>query len=1134
MTLAELQRALTSVEPAAVLVPPRVMEVVIRQVLQLSAMVWSVPHRSSFNVDRTLLFRHVDQGDLALAPDQILPPRVILLSWPDEDDLLRGARGAILLSTWRQLFHASVHLAIEKCWDESRLTPALLREKIEALGPTAFEEIRTVLKQEYILLPEAGDRATFDEFTAVFLELYYFAPSLVPTYFPGLRESEAVKTMLDSLVAPDDILQRTRLPGAPEPQTGRDTRPSEANEYFHELEVSSEEAMARGNMVFAAIELQRAARVAPGDMAQATRLRAERILVQLLDRFRKALELPEDESEGWQRLLPILLDKADQGSRPAEAALLYELQKTCLDHEREIYKLDVVEWVLSAGRRPLRRPLPSQRIVRIARTLRAAMPNLTAARLSDEDRAELESLLQKAVKRSEDRVRNRFRPILENALQDVGLGPSNPLEQTAFGKMIEELLDRLIDYGFVSFGDLRDTISRNQLKLPDLADPQDFIRGDPLIRLDRRLMTVLDGVYRPADFYLRWLERFTSFNFGTKLGRALTRFVTLPVGGGWLLIELIQIIGAHFGPKSAPLEPPAPPAFPVDPLLPSPPAAEASWMPMSLYYSLWGFFGLVIFGLLHSSAMRDNVFGATLTLGRGLRKVLVDLPLWVVRRYALDRFLTSWAFQLFYWYVFKPAVLTLILFYFVPQIREGWLPLLAFFAANALVNTRPGEVFWESVLKGIQNLFVLLRSGLIPGIFRFIVRLYKQILHGLESVLFSVDEWLRFRGGESRREMIMRTIVTCLWLPLSYLARFNLIVFIEPCLHPLKLPVCSVAAKIIYPFGKTLYDDMKSWSSPLLGDVVAGAIAVWIVFWLPDVFGFIFWEMKENWTLYRANRRRTVEPVPVGPHGETVRRLFAPGFHSGALPKLFAVLREAELKALRSGNYSGVRHCRAKQQELEEAIARFVTREFCYLLETSPAWGNHGLRVGKVELASNQIRCHLLHPTATEPLVISFDHREGWVVAHLETPAWFDKLDPAAAAALHNALVLLYRLADVDLIREHLQTLLPSPQDHFDITSDGLAIWSADRQGSPLQADLKVGPELKELAPPSNGVLYWDPQRVVFSERTLLREACAKSWPNGKTNGQTPPLLLPDVCVVQAPPHEPPPPQNGKQGSVIP
>src|SRR5437870_2891536 len=101
MTLAELQRTLTSVEPAAVLVPPRVMEAIIRQVLKLSGLVWSVPHAQSWIVDRTLLFRHVDQADLALPPDQILPSTVILLSWPSEEELARTPAPAILLRVWR-------------------------------------------------------------------------------------------------------------------------------------------------------------------------------------------------------------------------------------------------------------------------------------------------------------------------------------------------------------------------------------------------------------------------------------------------------------------------------------------------------------------------------------------------------------------------------------------------------------------------------------------------------------------------------------------------------------------------------------------------------------------------------------------------------------------------------------------------------------------------------------------------------------------------------------------------------------------------------------------------------------------------------------------------------------------------
>ena len=95
--------------------------------------------------------------------------------------------------------------------------------------------------------------------------------------------------------------------------------------------------------------------------------------------------------------------------------------------------------------------------------------------------------------------------------------------------MIEEMLDRIVELGFLTFSDLRDTISRNQLKMPDLHDPYEFARGDPLLRLDRHLATALDGVYRPGEIYLRWLERLTAPAFGTTIGRWLVLFVLLAV-----------------------------------------------------------------------------------------------------------------------------------------------------------------------------------------------------------------------------------------------------------------------------------------------------------------------------------------------------------------------------------------------------------------------------------------------------------------------------------------------------------------------------------------------------------------------------------------------------------------------------
>ena len=45
---------------------------------------------------------------------------------------------------------------------------------------------------------------------------------------------------------------------------------------------------------------------------------------------------------------------------------------------------------------------------------------------------------------------------------------------------------------------------------------------------------------------------------------------------------------------------------------------------------------------------------------------------------------------------------------------------------------------------------------------------------------------------------------------------------------------------------------------------------------IPGIFGFLAWELKENWKLYRANRPKTLRPVQVGSHGESLARLIAP------------------------------------------------------------------------------------------------------------------------------------------------------------------------------------------------------------------------------------------------------------------
>lgn len=1114
MNLAELQRKMTSVEPAAVLVPPRVMEGVIRQVLKVSGMVWTAPHAQSWIVDRTLLFRHVDQADLVLAADQVLPATVILLSWPTEEERARHSESAILLTLWRQLFHAAVHQAIDRAWDEGRLTPARLRDLIESIGAAAFDEIRTILTQENLLISGARDRTVLNEFAAQFLELNHFAPTLLPSYFPGIDDPGSIKSLFDPILDSDAILLRTRLQGDLEPIVASANPTFEANQFFRDLEQSSRKALESGNLVLAAIELHRAVRVAPADEAPQTRKQAERILADVVLRLKAALELTDAEVAGWSRLAPILLDKADQGSHPPEASILYELQSICIDHEREMYKLDITEYVMSAGRHPLRRPLPSQRLVRITRTLRSAVPNLTNARLSETDRRELEALLHQALRRTEDRVKNRFRPLVVNALQDVGLSPRNPLETVAFAKMVEEILDRVIDSGFLTFSDLRDIISRNQLKLPDLAEPLDFIRGDPLIRLDRRLAIVLDGVYRPGEFYLRYLERFTALNFGTRLGRLFTRYVTLPVGGAFLIVfGFIRIFHLQ-GPETSVLEA-------------VPPTGQSAAAPAELHatspsffnptnVTLWIAVAIVIFGLIHSERLRQGLLDMGRSAFRGLRRLFYDFPLWIARHEALDRVLSSTPFQLFSWYVLKPGIVTAIFVALVPRLRGEPLELgMAFLAANFLINSRPGEMIGQAFVKIVADVVNLLRGGLIPGLVRFIERVYKQILRTIEGGLFRVDEWLRFRGGETDFQIFVRSVATLVWLPISYLARFNLVVLIEPCFHPLKFPVVTVATKFYIPFVPVIRAALMSWALPLLGWVLAEIVVWWIVFWLPDAFGFIFWEMKENWSLFRANRRQTIEPVPIGTHGETIRGFFQPGFHSGTLPKIFAKIRHAESRALETGNSTVVRQCRATLADIRTSLANFLSREFSVLLAQSPAWRSQPLRAGRVELSSNCIRFFLEHPNFPEqPMELSFENRCSWIVADLSAPEWAANLSAAARADLHNGLVYLYKIAGVDLIAEQIRTLLPSSADRFDYNQNGLVIWPADRQGKELCVNLEPdGDAPVGEVDPTISILAWDPDRVVFSNRPLTRNACLACWTPAAA-GETPRRLFPDVPIL--------------------
>jgi hypothetical protein len=1085
--LADLKQAVFAADPAAVLVSPRILRRVLQAEFRVPYLLAQAPHEQCYFFDRQVLFRYVEQDELDLEPDRLLPPTVILLTRPTAEQLQDRDREALLLEYWRLLFHARIHLELHRRHLEGQLTPADIRSRVERIGETAFQEIRTVLQQENYLLPPGDDLGVYCEFVSVYLELRYFRTNLLATYFPAIRDFGVIDQLLAADVDGDTLFAQTRLPGAPAPVILTDTSSDESHDYYWRLLRHADRAIKEGDLVRAAILHTKATRVAPAAWMPRTRSLAMEDLRQLTLQFQDALHFRTEEVEEWMKVLPSLLDKADQGTWPVEAKLLLDLQNVCVENRRKLYALDLIEWVLSAGKRPIRRPLTSLQIVRSTKYLRNAAQRLTMARVSDEDRQRLAKLLQSALHHSEERVRERFWPVLHDAFYDVGLVAASPPEQVALEKMIEELLDRIMENGFFTFSDLRDTISRNQLKLPDLSDPHSYWTGDPLRRLDRRLSTVLEGVYRHGEFYLRWMESVSSLFFGTSAGRLLTLHLIVPFGGAFALLLALDLLLKHHG------------IIPED-------VSFRAWLSLPV--------GVVFWLLIHVGRLRDFLLGAGHQTYRGLRFIFYDLPTRLSRLPVVEQVLKSWPFLLFYWHVVKPLPVTAAVWLWGPApFRE--LPLLigTFIVADLLLNSRFARAFSEALTEALVVLYGWLRFDVLQGLFRLVNQFFKQITRSVEQVLYTVDEWLRFRSDESRLTMIARAILGVLWFPVGYLIRLYFITLIEPTLNPLKLPISIMAAKF-FIFIPNYLELMKPRSeaqlylinqvlSPRIGEFLAVALTVIVIvptlYMLPSAFAFFVWEMQANWRLFRANRSPRLRPVVVGRHGETVLQLLKPGVHSGTIPRLFAQLRADERSAYLTGDWRPARAHRQALQEVARSVKQFVERDCLALIQQSRSWPHQPIFVGQILLSCNRIRielCHAGYPQ--EPVGLALEERSGWLIGSITEPGWLRHLPPEGQRVMNSALAGLYKIAGVDLVREQLRSALTPQVGGYQLNDGQLVVWTKDRDHPDCAYTLrdqrdKLRPRSLNAREPCHGPIL-DARAIFFSRTPLGWEQWVECW----------------------------------------
>jgi len=1054
----DLEPALRAVEPAARLVSERKLRKVLFYLRDHDYAAPLNPHLPLW----------IDRQD-ALAADVLLPetlagtePRLLLLTAPDDRGWHHEATPELLRHYWRLLYQAAIRAAIDEKFREDELTVGGCRERLRRLGAAAAREVEYVLETDHLADHDETAAGVYRAFAATYLDLHAFAPESVDEFFPSLPPPAAVLAVLRTDVPVEELLEKTRPAGAadahrpddPATTYGDADAPAELPDAPEPsaLLAKASDAEAKGNLVRAAVLWMQADAADPGRARHAVRAAIGR----LVDGLGGVFHWDDPTRREWRQALLPLLTPAARGNWSRAARCLYELQTITADLGREVFAVDLSEFLRTFGRRPVKRPLPHARGVRLLVRLRAAFAQLVRAALPPREHLRLDRLFHHELHHLEHHVRDELAPVVRAALAASGFAAENRVEEVAREKVVAELLDRACERGFIRLGDLRDAVARNQLKMPDLAGPGELLAGDPLLRADTRLAHDLDGVYRRGEFYLRLLQRGSSVFFGTHWGRLLTLYVLAPFLAAYLALMMVDEIH-HLGGSAAKFVTktlagkPKPEAEVVEPegfaldedgwVVINPQAAldigkqavtsSAKAETHDGVTSVPSVFCCGVFLLLmfHVPPFRRAVFAGLRAIGRALRFVLWDVPRMALRSAAVRAVRYSGPVRFFDRHLFGAVAFTavvllgLVLLGASPGrlLRSG---LVVFGLAVVFFNTSWGWVLQERFHERLADWWRVVRVEMLPGLLAAVLELFRRLANWVERRLYAVDEWLRYRGGDSAGALAWKALFGLLWFPVAYATRFVFYLLFEPQVNPIKhFPVVTVSHKVLLPLA---FSKDPAAELSVVGELIAGPFglgvteanfwAFWLIAAVPGVFGFIAWELKENWRLYRASRPDRLRPVLVGSHGESVRGLLRPGFHSGTVPKLYRKLRAAR-RAHDRDREARLHH---DLEHAAEGVRRFAERELVALLAASADWGGRPVEVSAVRFGAQRVVVELT--AAGEAGAVAFENRDGVIVGEVDAAGWLTALGERERSALAAALRGLFDMGAAARLGEHDRT----------------------------------------------------------------------------------------------------------------
>jgi len=659
------------------------------------------------------------------------------------------------------------------------------------------------------------------------------------------------------------------------------------------------------------------------------------------------------------------------GSAPARA-LLNALEQMLSEGSHNYYALRPIAWLLTLGRKRLRQVLPFHSLLLASRALETGRQRLQDLLWPLAELERFDQVLSTLTKGVNARLDAQIAPRLERAMREADFVPRDHRETVAAQKMKHELLDVITRRRHLKFTDVRDIVARNILRLPDPTIGE-FFHGDRLRRFDRTATRALPGVYHPGEIYIKGLQQLSAPLFGTNLGRTVMRHLLLPFGGAFLLLKSLDLL-IHVIPAIDQ-------AFQVTTTVS---VLLVGGVINSLAYSGLG-------RHLAVTLWRATYYTLRFLLYDGVRQLLRWRPMAQLLSSALVRALGRNLVQplLIGALPLIPIIAVAVFVEEVPIEPGLWLAGLAFALGTLLRHTPAGRRFLDNLSTSVGIYLRRFNQALFIGAIQQLLYFFKEVTRRFTQLLYRVDESLTHHLGEHPFSLVIKAVLAPIWRFAEDLIQFYVTVLVEPQVNPVKhFPIVTVGHKLLLPFLPAITAAFIDISASVLPKVIAYPLVTLTIILLPGLFGFLVWELKENWKLYQANHRpalrvdegaesgsegRTwIEPAVVGAHGETMRGLMSRGFHSGTLPKGFDRLRKVISDEIRD-EIPYPKRLRRVQRQLEEvqhAVCVFFEREFAFALRQrcqDPDCSLTRVETGAPRIATNLIELHADLYTAAAP-----------------------------------------------------------------------------------------------------------------------------------------------------------------------